>query len=146
MAKNAFTQKCPKFVGAIISDCYSLQLDKDRPHPVYETCKAIWDTGAHMSVISMDLARKLGLKPMGYAKMLHANGDSLVNTTFVNILLPNKIEIQMLQVMESNLQDADMLIGMDVINLCDFAITHTEDKTLFSFDIPSNHQTDYTKI
>ena len=40
--------------------------------------------------------------------------------------------------------DTDMLIGMDIITLCDFAITNKDGKTTFSFDIPSSRVTDYT--
>ena len=40
--------------------------------------------------------------------------------------------------------DNDILIGMDVITMCDFAITNKGGKTVFSFDIPSTRITDYT--
>lgn len=150
MSKNAYTVALPRETRAItsickLSDSYSFDLDKELPHPTYKECCALWDTGAVMSVISPKLVQDLNLSPTGYAQMFHANGTSLVNTYFVNLLLPNKLEVQTLQVMEGNMSDTDMLIGMDVIGLCDFAITHPNGTTMFSFDVPSQHQTDYTK-
>ena len=77
--------------------------------------------------------------------MQHANGDAIVNTYIINLLLPNNMEVSTLSVMEGAMSDVDLLIGMDVITLCDFAITNKEGKTIFSLDIPSCHETDYTK-
>ena len=91
-------------------------------HPPYIQCKAVWDTGAMSSVITPTLARKLGLFSLGLVKMHHANGDSMVNTYMINLLLPNKMEVSTLYVMEGDMTDNDILIGMDVITLCDFAI------------------------
>lgn len=88
---------------------------------------------------------KLGLKSLGLVKMQHANGTSLVNTYMINLLLPNKMEVHSLYVMEGAMTDCDILIGMDIITLCDFAITNKNGKTNFSFDIPSSRITDYTK-
>ena len=113
-------------------------------HPPYEPCKAVWDTGAMSSVITPVLAQKIGLKSLGLVKMQHANGVSMVNTYMINLLLPNKMEVQTLYVMEGAMTDIDILIGMDIITLCDFAITNKEGKTVFSFDIPSSRKTDYS--
>lgn len=77
--------------------------------------------------------------------MQHANGEALVNTYLINLLLPNKIEIHTLTVVEGAIPDVDALIGMDIISLCDFAITNKDGKTLFSFDIPSCREVDFTK-
>ena len=54
------------------------------------------------------------------------------------------MEVSTLYVMEGDMTDNDILIGMDVITLCDFAITNKDGKTVFSFDIPSTRITDYT--
>ena len=115
-------------------------------HPPFEQCSAIWDTGAMSSVVTPAIARKLNLKSLGVVRMQHANGESLVNTYMINLMLPNKMEIQSLYVMEGDMADTDVLIGMDVITCCDFAITNPGSKTLFSFDAPSIHVTDYTKM
>lgn len=115
------------------------------PHPPYENCYAIWDTGAMRTTISPKIAQKLGLKSIGLSKMQHANGEALVNTYLINLLLPNKIEIHTLTVSEGAIPDVDALIGMDIISLCDFAITNKDGRTLFSFDIPSCREVDFTQ-
>ena len=127
-----------------VSNFYDETRQPNQPHPKYESCKAIWDTGAMSTTISPALAQKLGLQSLGKVEMHHANGHAIVNTYAINLLLPNKMEIHTLHVMEGGMTDVDVLIGMDVITLCDFAITNKSGKTLFSFDIPSCHETDYT--
>ena len=128
-----------------VSNFYDQSRQPSLPHPAYESCRAIWDTGAMSTTISPELAQKLGLVSFGKVKMQHANGDAIVNTYIINLLLPNNMEISTLPVMEGAMTDVDLLIGMDVITLCDFAITNKEGKTIFSFDIPSCHETDYSK-
>ena len=128
-----------------VSNFYDQSRQPNLSHPSYEPCRAIWDTGAMSTTISPVLAQKLGLVSFGKVKMQHANGDAIVNTYIINLLLPNNMEISTLPVMEGAMTDVDLLIGMDVITLCDFAITNKEGKTIFSFDIPSCHETDYSK-
>jgi len=44
---------------------------------------------------------------------------------------------------DGKLTDTDMLIGMDVISLCDFAITNPGKQTKFSFQVPSTLDIDF---
>ena len=44
---------------------------------------------------------------------------------------------------DGRLTDTDMLIGMDVISMCDFAITNAMEETKFSFQIPSSTDIDF---
>lgn len=129
---------------AKISKAYDAARMPGVSHPPYEPCRAVWDTGAMSTVITPAMAKKLGLNSLGLVKMQHANGVSLVNTYMINLLLPNKMEVHSLYVMEGAMTDTDILIGMDIITLCDFAITNKNGKTTFSFDIPSTRFTDYT--
>jgi len=114
-------------------------------HPPYIELNAIWDTGAMRSTISSQIAEKLGLIPIGQTRVCHADGESICNYYVVNLLLPNKIEIKMLMVNDGKLTDTDMLIGMDVISLCDFAITTSGAATKFSFQVPSSLDIDFEK-
>jgi hypothetical protein len=107
--------------------------------------KALWDTGAMGSVISTGVVNLLGLKPTGRAKIFHANGSSIVNTYFVDIVLPNNVVFPHLYVTEGDLSGTDVLIGMDIISAGDFSISSSLQKTKFSFQIPSTHDTDYVK-
>jgi predicted aspartyl protease len=107
--------------------------------------KALWDTGAMASVVSTNVVRTLGLKPIGKARVFHANGESTVNTYLINITLPNNIEFFSLLVTEGSLSDTDVLIGMDIISKGDFAITAVEGNTKMSFQIPSTHDIDFVR-
>ncbi len=54
------------------------------------------------------------------------------------IFLPNKVivpEIRMVRGIVTG--DAEVLIGMDIIGAGDFAVTNKDEKTTFSFRIPS---------
>ena len=106
----------------------------------------LWDTGASSSMITSKVASELGLFPTGFTQSYHAQGKSLVNTYIVNVLLLNGIHVYNLKVTEGKLPDGvDMLIGMDIINLGDFAITHKNGGTVFSFQIPSTRHYDFVK-
>lgn len=150
MSNNAYTKYFDNNTKSVISQCkisdYYDFSSSNKSHPKFKNCSALWDTGAVVSVISEKLSKDLGIMPTGYTQMVHADGTSTVRTCYINLLLPNNIEIQMLPVLQSNLQDTDFLIGMDVINMCDFAITHKDTNMVFSFDIPSSHLVDYTSL
>ena len=107
--------------------------------------KALWDTGAMASVISTNVVNSLELKPIGKARVFHANGESTVYTYLINILLPNGIEFPSLLVTEGLLSDTDVLIGMDIISKGDFAITSFDGDTKMSFQIPSTHDIDFVQ-
>ena len=42
-------------------------------------------------------------------------------------------------------QGLDLLVGMDVIQLGDFAVSNLNNETSFTFRIPSEEKADYTK-
>ena len=63
----------------------------------------------------------------------------------INVKLPNDVEFQALPVILGNLPGYDMLIGMDIIGLADFAITHPAGETKFSFRIPSQADIDFVR-
>ena len=127
-----------------ISEPYDASMDTGE-HPPYLELNAIWDTGAMRSTISTQIAEELKLIPLGQTRVCHADGESICNYYVVNLLLPNRIEIKMLMVNDGKLTDTDMLIGMDVISLCDFTITNPGPETKFSFQVPSTIDIDFEK-
>lgn len=150
MKSVPYTQTYPKPALCIstvckISEPYDPALDSEA-HPVFHELNAIWDTGAMRSTISTQIAQQLNLMPLGQTRVCHADGESICNYYLVNLLLPNKIEIKMLMVNDGKLTDTDMLIGMDVISMCDFAITDSGAETKFSFQIPSSLDIDFENI
>lgn len=113
---------------------------------------AIWDTGATHSAITKRVVDDLGLKPTGVRETRHADGKSLNNTYLVNILLPNKVVFGSVRVTEVKLIPDDntsddkqpqLLIGMDIIGIGDFAVTNADGKTTFSFRVPSVGEIDF---
>lgn len=146
-----FTATYNKPVSCISTNCkisvaYDQDLDKTGVHPTFFECEAIWDTGAMRSTISVNLAQKLGLIPLSQTKVFHADGESLCNCYLINLLLPNKIEVKMLMVNDGKMKDTDMLIGMDIISMCDFALTSPSSQTKFSFQVPSVYDIDFVSI
>lgn len=114
-------------------------------HPEMSKFLGLWDTGAQGTVISANVAKKIGLIPMSMTRVHHANGEAVVNVYLVNVVLPNSVGFSNLKVTEGILDGFDVLIGMDIITLGDFAITNVNNNTTFSFRIPSLNEIDFAK-
>lgn len=113
--------------------------------PEVHAARGLWDTGATNSVITKSVASRLGLRPTSISRMTHAGGVSDVNAYIVNLYLPNRLMIHTVHVLEMADTDGfDILIGMDVIVLGDFAITNVGNVSTFSFRYPSIATIDYT--
>jgi len=107
---------------------------------------AIWDTGATNSVITQKVVQECGLSPISMVKVHTASGEALSNVYLVSIWLPNKVIIPQIRVSEGTISgDAEVLIGMDIINRGDFAVTNKDGKTNFTFRIPSTECIDFVK-
>jgi hypothetical protein len=99
---------------------------------------AIWDTGASFSVITGRVATALESAPIGKAVLKGVNSEKETFTTLVAVDLPSGDRIDNLEVTvgELNSDKVDMLIGMDIILLGDFAVSNGGGATLFSFAMP----------
>ena len=107
---------------------------------------AIWDTGASRSLIRPEIAAKLDLKPTSKTFMDTPSDKSVPSNVYlINVYLPNRAKIMAIQALEGTPNNCDMLIGMDVITLGDFAVTNLNGKTMYSFRIPSMTEIDFTK-
>ena len=106
---------------------------------------AIWDTGATSSVISQRVVEACGLKRTGTQRVYYAHSEDPVDVSafLVNIRLPNNVERQGLPVTLGAPQGADILVGMDIIGVGDFAVTNRDGKTKFSFRLPSRADIDF---
>jgi WD40 repeat protein len=75
---------------------------------------------------------------------LTVSGEMLSDVYLVNIELPNKYMISGVRVTEGKISgDFEVLIGMDIIQLGDFAVTNYNGRTVFSFRIPSMAHIDF---
>tara|TARA_R110001592_G_scaffold261377_1_gene526282 strand:+ start:748 stop:1302 length:555 start_codon:yes stop_codon:yes gene_type:complete len=125
--------------------CQAFDPLSGKTHPKVEQFIGLWDTGATGTVISKQCAETLGLKPIGKAKVYHANGEATVNVYAINIFLPNQVAFQFIKVTEGVLTGIDLLIGMDIISRGDFAITNLGGKSVFSFRVPSISKIDFVE-
>lgn len=99
---------------------------------------ALWDTGANNTVITPAVVQALNLIPSGVSEVHGVNSHELKNTYIVDLILPNRVRIENVNVIECNINGCDILIGMDIIQLGDFAIANANNKTLFSWCIPEH--------
>ena len=96
--------------------------------------------------ISADLAQQLSLVATGKKDIRTPSGTKTVNTYLINIILPNKVKVPDVEVCDSAIgaQGLGMLIGMDIISKGDFAVSHFDGNTVFTFRVPSQETIDFT--
>lgn len=148
MTQQSFTVEFDKIVPQLITDCgvcraYNPATKEEKPEAF--TFKALWDTGATCTTISKNIVNTLGLDPVGFCDVSHAGGDGIARLYILNIILPNGLISRPMRVIDGVLGDFDILIGMDVITQGDFAVTHSNGKTTFSFHVPSVNKIDFEK-
>ena len=103
--------------------------------------RSLWDTGASVTLISARVAKVLGLTSIGKSGVSGYNqGIDVKDTFLVHIGLPTGDIITNIMAMEFDTDEYDVVIGMDVICNGDLAITNKDDKTTFSFKIPSEQE------
>ena len=110
-----------------------------------ENFNAIWDTGATSSVVTPKIAEKLQLLPIQKIQVNTPSGSHIADVYKVNLYLPNKVVLPKINVASGVPANCDMLIGMDVISLGDFAVSNYGGKTTFSFRLPSFGEIDFCK-
>jgi len=132
-----YSQRHESRVPTIISEV-------DIWYPITETdgrairVKAVWDTGATRTFIGVQLADELGIVPLEFEPVLGATGLQDAGVVNVAIKLPNGLRIPDKRVYICALPGlAEMVIGMDIIQLGDLHISNAGGKTLFSFVTPS---------
>ncbi|MBN2325108.1 MAG: retropepsin-like domain-containing protein [Spirochaetes bacterium] len=120
--------------GASIRKAYNIKND-----PIQ--IKAVWDTGAMTTCISTKFAEKLHLPPIGKTMVVSVHGEQEADVYLIDILLPNKVYVKDVKVNEVPcLLNSDILIGMDIITIGDFAITNAKRTTYFSFRVPPDYK------
>ncbi|MCY4185978.1 MAG: retroviral-like aspartic protease family protein [Rhodobacteraceae bacterium] len=106
--------------------------------------KAVWDTGAINTVISQKVINENRLNRIDQVINHTANGERIADVYLVDLILPNdEIGFHSLRVTDADMTSTDVLIGMDIICSGDFAISNKNDKTIFSYQYPSTHTTDF---
>jgi len=96
----------------------------------------LWDTGATHSSLSNKIAKDLGLKSIDTIIVHGVNSSKLADVVIASIRLSGSIFLTGKRFSVNEIPGADVLIGMDIIMLGDFAVSNSEGKTRFSFVIP----------
>jgi predicted aspartyl protease len=145
----AFTVKYEGIVNVLsseakISRAFNPQTTPQKDHPPLETFNAIWDTGATHTAISHQVVAKCNLRPIGMTNVSTASGITTAPVYYINIILPNNVAFSQIRVTEGKMgKNADVLIGMDIMRIGDFAVTNHNGKTVFSFKVPSTELIDF---
>ncbi len=146
---QAFTRSYNGISKVLTCIIHISEYDPKKPTPTIKSIEAIIDTGAMGSVITEKLVKDANLTPSGkmYVKGAYTPEPKLTNTYLVNILLPSRVNFPSIRVTESEslVGGFDALIGMDIINSGDLAVTNLNGKTKVSFQYPSTHDIDFAK-
>ena len=146
---GVFTQHYQEKVDCIVTECYIYAptnlASEDKVRRV-KIQRSLWDTGASVSLVSARVAKVLGLESIGKSGVSGYNeGIDVKDTYLVHIGLPTHDIVTNIMAMEFESDEYDVVIGMDVICNGDLAITNQNDKTTFSFRIPSEAKIDFSK-
>ena len=147
MSSHSLTLSANRILRALITPT-SICLGFDpknppQPLPAMYPFQGVWDTGATNTVISQRVVDACGLKPIGIAKVSTAGGECMCEEFLINIQLQNQVRFPNVRVTKADMGKTDVLIGMNIITLGDFALTHKDRKTCFSFRLPSAERIDF---
>jgi hypothetical protein len=114
------------------------------PQPQEKKYVALYDTGATHSSISPKVVADLNLASIAATNVGVGGGTLTTTSHLVNIGLPNLVMFSMMRVAKVALHGGiDALIGMDILGVGDFAVTHHQGNTTFSFCVPSRREIDF---
>lgn len=139
---GTYRQEYTVLANAIVTNAIVVPMDAEvkaggQPSLYYYTDNAAWDTGAQFTLISPRVVEALKLKPSGRGQYMGIGGDQESDTYMVHIGLPDGQLKRYVNAYCADLDDYDILIGMDIIAETDFLITNAEGKTTFQFRTPS---------
>ena len=103
-----------------------------------------------MSVISTEVVQEMDLIPVDAVKVRSLTGERESPVYLVNVTLHGAsglpdIKIEGVRVAAGDLEVASVLIGMDIIGLGDFAISHENDEVLMSYRYPPLRTIDFAR-
>lgn len=145
---GAITRKYQEPAECIVTESYvyvPADLASGEPVKRVKVGRSLWDTGASVSLISARVAKVLGLQSIGKSGVSGYNeGVDVKDTYLVHIGLPTGDIVTNIMAMEFHSDEYDVVIGMDVICKGDLAVTNKDNKTTFSFRIPSEAEIDFS--
>ena len=145
--RHSFTVKANTLHNRLVSPCWVYEAwtpEVATPPPQRRQYNALWDTGATNSMVTKRVVDELDLNVEGFTNVYHVGGESENKPQyFVNLVLFSEVHFPGVTVAEGILLGADVLIGMDIINRGDFAVSNKNGATSFSFRIPSVEDFDF---
>lgn len=137
----AYSKQYDSTISAILTEAYVFAGDEIKPGTIPPrrlfTQNAAWDTGAEVTILSPRAVQKLGLRPFEKTSLMGIGGDEEVGVYRIHLGLPNGYLYKNLIVYCSDIDDYDILIGMDLISKSDFFLTNIDGKNRFVFEIPA---------
>jgi len=105
---------------------------------------ALYDTGATNSAVSPRVVADFQLPSIRAKTVFVGSGSYVTSGHLVNVKLPNSVLFRMVDVAKLVLPvGIDALIGMDILGMGDFTVTHQDGNTTFSFCFPSRKEIDF---
>ena len=98
------------------------------------------------SMVTERVVDDLGLPVEGYINVLHVGGiEERVPQFCINLAVFADLHFPGVEVVSGKLAGCDVIVGMDIINRGDFAVSNKNGATAFSFRIPSVEEFDFVK-
>ena len=146
---GTITRRFQEKIDSIVTESYiyaPTDFAQGEPVKRVKIQRSLWDTGASVTLISARVAKVLGLTSIGKSGVSGYNqGIDVKDTFLVHIGLPTGDIITNIMALEFDTDEYDVVIGMDVICNGDLAISNKDDKTTFSFRIPSEQEIDFSE-
>jgi hypothetical protein len=100
-----------------------------------------------MSAITPEIMDKLKAPSVDRKTIAAIHTTQEVDIVVITLELPNRVIKKTIRVAVCNItSNAEMIIGMDIISLGDFALSNGDDQTLFSFAAPPfRNKIDFSK-
>lgn len=124
-----------------IAVCQAVQLKKNMVVPkIFRSSNCMWDTGATNTLISQKVVDDLRLSPCGSCLVSDNTTTEKRDTFLVHLGLPTGTTALNVEAMLTLSEDYDVVIGMDIISLCDFCFTNKDNVSCFSLRHPSSEK------
>lgn len=137
------TKKAPKEKKS-----FRLLYDKEKPilysyakitigDKVFATDKAVWDTGAMITIAAHCMAREFPVDPVETGTSISATNRSDSDIYLATLELPGGIVFENIEIWDVDLEvhNADIVIGMDIISQGRLVVEAVNGIPMFSFEI-----------
>lgn len=110
--------------------------------------KGIIDTGATQTSINREMAESLGLKPVRETEYITSGTPQKGYVYVTDLKINNTIYVDPFEIgsIENSPLGVEALIGTDILDKCDIAITHANGNTKLTMEWPSIRDIDFRQM